>query len=652
MSQYRDLLSSYISQLPNFSKTNINLDTFLPKDPKMIDPNIRKKIINSNKFELKKQDFFPIQNEKHLNFIKDYILNEKNNTLAICSSSGSGKKIYLPFFFSINNFKVRVVSPSSSALKFAYKQNLNKENISVSFIWNEHTSFDIYTQLIYATTTVYIQKLLYYIKNKKLNEAKALFGDIFFIDDKHTNNSDITSIIGLIKYLFTDENNKYNGPKIIFLTSTLNISQLTIFFPNTYLYSIDVKSHNSDIFYLDKGFNPLKEDVNPEIYEIILKELSKFKNQIGLIFRPNNIEVNKTIIYLQNRFLNEPILFFSNSSDDTSNNMKIIVTSVADYIPNVNFVIDDLLMENLTSTSYGAREIILSSISQDLSSQRTSKYKTIYRLSNEEFWNHLNTFNVNEIEHLPLYNRVLSLINAQLDPKKILQISDQKYDECIKILKLYNMLDADIADYSLNIQSSYMICLAKQKLDTNQTNNDYKIIFRSTIAIAVMIDNYNSITLDQLESFRGKDDINTLFNFYWACGFYIINNDQDTFSKNIKDFSSKYSLNSKKIKHILSIISEIENKYSDYNISSLYPEQEKYSIYLEAINKIFSNVFARNLMQLNNTNDMIYKNLESGTFYQVDLNNFSSPYPEYIIPALLKRGIVNTVSIFIPSVAS
>ena len=549
-----------------------------------------------------------------------------NIIVALNSPTGTGKTRYIPYLLASRGYRVRVAIPTTVAVRDAYNFQRKYSRLRVGFAAGREVHYSDDDQLVYATTGHFTQRMLSAIKEGRRQDVRAILGDIVFIDEVHTATSQITLLIGLLRQLYTiDPVGSYGGPRLVFSTATFNPTDITNHFPEFPTYKVTLKSHPVQDVYLDQPRDPLKDDPLPEIVRIIRSELDRWIGDggpphHGIIFRPGMNEVEDTIEELENRFgQDEPIDFYpayshlSPSEIDRifhqSDRMKVVVgTNVVESsitIDDVGFVVDDLLEKMAETSTTGGHKLTLSLISKAASDQRRGRTGRTrpgrnYRLVSAQQFEELTPFRLREIDRVPIFDIVLQLIDAKLDPQKVLRISPQRYQQAQNILKTLGMVVDDqvtpvgrfVSSVPLSVQNAYMVYLGYQRYEQQMLSGSdltsEKIILRTIIAVACAIEAWGPSyfhvprrergeTVSEYiarkdahiekyhEHFRGQTDIHTLVNIFWQMMIDIdVARRYDTATSHpitnyIREWSINNSMNNKKLREFFVVMRDVES---------------------------------------------------------------------------------------------
>ncbi len=474
----------------------------------------------------------------------------KHPVIAVDSPTGTGKTRYIPYLIADKQGKkVRVAIPTTVAVRDAYNFIYDFTKMDVGYAAGREIKYSPNTQLVYGTTGHFTQKIINLCRgtNGQITEdlrkqVRGVLGDIFFVDEVHTNTVDITQLVGLINFIFRKDS-VYQGPKIVFSTATFNHGDIMDFFPDFPIYKVDVNAFPVEIKFLDEMFDPRKDDVDEKIIKILKSELetwteSKKKYHV-IVFRPGVNEVDTTVEALEKTFrtsgsasrrdgqtksgeafrTEDDIEFYPAYSRLTpveldeifqaSSKMKVVIgTNIIESsitIEDVAVVINDMLVKTAETSATGGDRLVLSYISQAEAQQRKGRTgRTMpgraYYLCNEMFFNGLPKFRAREIDRVPIYNTVLQLLDAGLSPTTILKITSDRYDQARRTLVEFGMIVRQENVYSvtetgrfvsgipLSVQNSYMVYLAFQNFKKSPTSPVEQIVFRTVLAVASMLE--------------------------------------------------------------------------------------------------------------------------------------------------------------------
>ena len=646
---------------------------------------------------------------------------------------------FLTYFAAQSGFKVRVAIPTTVAVRDAYNFIFTFTQIDVGYAAGREIKYSPSTQLVFGTTGHFTQKILYLcraangaITEQLRSQIKVVLGDIIFVDEVHTATVDITLLIGLINYVFRLPTGQYAGPKIIFSTATFNHGDIMEFFPSFPIYQVSVNMFPTETIWLQEEFDPKKDDLDDKIESIIRQELNRWsqseKKYHVIVFRPGVNEVDNTLEYLQNSFEeSDPVEFYPAYSRLTpdeideifkpSQHMKVVVgTNIIESsitIEDVAVVIDDMLTKVAETSTSGGQRLALEYVSQAETKQRSGRTGRtmagrVYNLCTESFFKKLPPFRQREIDRVPIYNTVLQLLEASLNPQVILRISGQRYEQAKIILSKFGMISQLGSGYSvteigkfvssmtLGIQNAFMIYLGFQQFKQRPEDQVEQILFRTILAVACMLEVYEpgyffvprkdrgETQSDYLarrdvhvekyhEKFRGDTDIHTLVNIFWEMiDFIRVARSYDRASRSgfydyVRNFSNDNMMNNKKLREMLVVLRDVEttvlnmiDSKSPITLQNVYPEGG-YGSLGNRIAQIFAqgyfvNTFTRGMTQkgeavyIDEKTGISYRLSGRSSFSRIVFNNTTGPekiVAGFTIEVQGKRGIVSLCSVFV-----
>ena len=577
----------------------------------------------------------------HVEIIADYI--QKYPILAVDARTGTGKTRAIPHHMTTKGFKVRVAIPTTVAVRDAYNFQRDNSNLRVGYAAGREIHYNDTDQLVYATTGHFRQRIIGLIKDGKVSQVRDVLGDIIFIDEVHTGTTDITVLIALLRDLFVYQG-VYRGPKIVFASATFNHGDIMDHFPDFPVYRVqDVTKPIQDI-YLDNPRDPVRDDPNPEIIRIVKAEYERWlagEKVHGLIFRPGANEVEETIEALDAAFPKDAKVRFTPAYSGLTPQeidmifqlspdiMEVVVgTNLVESsvtIPDVGWEIDDMLVKIAETSSTGGEKLTLSLVSKAGSQQRRGRTgRTVpgraYRLVTQKQFDELQPYTMREIDRIPIYDIVLQLIDADLDPIRVLRISPSRYEEARRVLINFGMISNEngrvtvtevgrfVSSISMGIQNAFMVYLGFQRYlgkfhQSTEIDSD-KMSLRTIIAVASMIEAYGPSFMyvprklrDESpveyqarrdahiekyhEKFRGETDIHTFVNIFWHLMTetdVARQHDRSTgrkFTHYVKEWAVNNSMNNKKIKEFMTVFRDVEamitSKLRDQNLREASP---------------------------------------------------------------------------------
>lgn len=422
--------------------------------------------------------------------------------------------IHPPYLMASQGYKVRVALPSSSRVKSEYLYQRDHTKLTVGYADDLEIHYSPDDQLVYGTASHFTKKIL---------ESKSIQGDIIFIYQ-----SPETHLLERLLRIL-------GSPRIVLLSNSF--SQ-----PDFPIYQIPQPQSGNQIF--------LPPD--SQITEIIRREQG-----MGIIFRSGVTEVNDTIRALNKSFSpNDSIKLYPaygpvsqvqlDEIMSLPEKTKIIVGTGLTPIEEIDFTIDDLLEEVPELTSNGGVRLVQKRISQGESKKRDFGQRNYKLVDQVEL-----TRKVPSLPQPILYQSILQLIDARLDPDQILGVSTELYQ---KVMIKFGLLTSNkdtlsltpegkfVSEIPLRFQNALMVALGYRKfLNSVLKNGDLvqeKVFLRTVIAVASMNEVYgpgfflplwqqpgqsdSEFAAQQKEytdkyhrRFIGETDIHTLVNIFW-----------------------------------------------------------------------------------------------------------------------------------------
>ena len=531
---------------------------------------------------------------KYADEIRDFLV--RNREVALKSDTGTGKTLFLPYLFH-QQFKIRVAIPTTVAVRSIFELYQEKTSIKVGFAAGRVNSYQENTPLVFGTTGHFFERLLNLFRKlgengeiivKELQQkAREILGDLFVIDEVHTQNMQTSGLMALINKIFNTD----NRPMILCMTATLDLQEIRTFFPRIQILELSSRSFPVEIQYIPTNL------VNNTILDILRTELLRWKNSRRkfhcIVFRPGVREIQVLREFLERSFgKNEPIDFLEAHShltpDDIdkifklSNEMKVIIGTniigMSVTIPDVEVVIDDSLVKTV-QTSRGKKCLQLQQISKAESLQRSgragrTREGRVYRLLSREEWENLIEYPTREIDRVPIYQLILRFNEIGLDPAEVLLLDKGKVQFAERQLLEMGMIDTQggvtdsgkfVARLPLSIQNSMIIYLSK----TEETPQKYQTI----LALASLLEasdygyfwiplrekNEDTLSHDRRveghvkeyhEIFRSETDVHTLVRIFWSLiEFFNMKlehtKEKKSYKSWVREFCAEHQLNNK-----------------------------------------------------------------------------------------------------------
>lgn len=575
--------------------------------------------------------------------------NTHGDLILKCPTS-TGKTLLLPRFFNTcYKAKIRISIPTIVACRNAYHYQKENTPLDVGYAAGRVKAYKDSTKVVYATPGHYVNRIKKIIKENKSSESgssageagsmedirsqvKELLGDIFFFDEVHMLNVQMSLLMGLIAYIFPPG---VPRPRFFFASATLNSSEIESYFGKIHLHEITIAKFPMEIIY--KTCDVFKKVSVLETIQEILKETQG----TTLIFRPGIDEVNSLwekleeifpdydFFAIHSRLLPEEIdkIFL-----ETEKRKIVISTNMCESsvtIPNVEVVIDDCLVKNAETSAMGGKRLALTYTTQSEGIQRTGRGGRMcpgksFRLISEMEFLGLPKFRKREVEEIPIENEILTLLDCGLDPSEILHTDKRKVEMSISFLNSLGLIDENgevtdagryVSRLGLSPQNGLMIYLARN-LPASKNKTEKNDFHQAVVVVAAMIELFdggffwvphrerNEKAHDYQERidayheqyhevFRGRTDIHTLFNLYCGISRQIKFSKNKHVKKNILDYSKFYSLNNQKLQELMVIIRDLFRGMDFENEPGLCELEEAMA---DDIVDIFREAYARNTL--------------------------------------------------------
>lgn len=594
-----------------------------------------------------------------------------NPVCAISAQTGSGKTLCIPHALAESGLKVRCALPFVVATRAASDFQRKHTSMKIGFAAAREIKYDDSTQIVYGTTGHFTNKIRGIIKKHglPLNSKNFTFlGDVFIVDEVHTGTTQISELVGLLKYVKTHMDSF--DTRIVFTSATMNCTDVSRCFTDFPVHEVVLDRLPITHIYLAKEHNPRTDDPTQEILSIIRKELDNMAATGDMyhliIFRPGIQEVEKLVQLLEKKIDANDAYVIQAYSDLAPEELhmifedygvpKIVVgTNIIESsvtIDNAGVVIDDGLVKRVYTNDTGGQKLVTSLISQAEGIQRAGRTARTrpgraYHIYTEDFRNtEMDAHHPLEIDRVPIHTSTLGIIDACLVPTEILGVSKHRQDQAIDTLISMEMIKSDptgktlgivtdagnfVSHVNLGIYNSYMIYLATQEF--LKTNDEYLMI--STVALAVFLEIYGpppfyvprrrrgQIQIDYqsersahiekyFSRFMGKTEIHTLINLYWTMSdeIFLLKSVARDFQA-AKTWAIENSMNNKKIKEFHNIMKPIMISVSKYVrdrdlLDSLEPPENMEEISQKVIS-LFTKAYHTNTFTLEHGNVYIDK---------------------------------------------
>jgi len=601
--------------------------------------------------------FNELKISSHLPSLSQFI--DNNSITAIISPLGMGTNIVVPIMLAKMGYKTFVVTRIELILS-QYQMIVNKNN-KIGYANHQNINYDETSQIVYVTADYMKDLLLNYVKNNKI-----ILPDVLMLDD--------SNLDSINNYLIIQLWNQLNQqiPKLIISTDHLNQSQFQI----AQIYEIANPPISTNIRYHQRNYNLHEIQLFRDTANVIadLHTSSIDGNFIVLVADNSEIDLVMSYLNLTNIQLipiatsltaNELISLYNHSTDQRK---IIITTDIISYLPsvdNIRVIIDTMRYNTLETTLTGGLRTKTRFINKVLASQHASLASICYRMCTYDFYQRLDNLTSPQILSLPLYNTILQLLNANLDPITILNIlPPDTLNQQLSLLKQLKIITDNNTITELGKFSLLMpLSIRNTTVLFNLINSNIQPLFPS-ICILSLIDCYGpsyffypqrSLNQNNAEyeliiqehrnkfftKFEGRSDLHTLVNI-----FTTLLNDTGGLQAPTNElllWCRSNSINYSKINEVISLILSIINILSTLNI---FVEIGPFNTIpaIDLIRPVIQEVYSNLIMYLYQQTPTVftYYHTETSSHYRLDFKQnisllISQPSPSII--ALISSNI-------------
>lgn len=343
---------------------------------------------------------------------------QENQALKIIAPTGTGKSVAIPRYLAKLDYKILISVPTIDAARSLYNYQLQLGEFSVGYAADREINYTSSTQIIYATSGHVYRLLL-----KKQYPCTVLF-----VDEVHTESTDITLILSL--YMNHFENN-VNVPRLLMVSATPAILpiQATVWEPNfSSPYKVHINYEDNDI---------PRQSLMSAAADKVKSIVSSTSTGNILVFAPGKREIKQIVDLL--RESGEKYEVFSLHREVDRNEREkmfkpsaarkiIVATNVAETsitIPGIVHIVDTLLEKVSEISPAQAQRLTTTLISKDSADQRKGRVGrttdgVCHRLISLESYQKLPQHRVAEIYRVPLTRIIIELLSAGYDPEEVL----------------------------------------------------------------------------------------------------------------------------------------------------------------------------------------------------------------------------------------
>lgn len=391
----------------------------------------------------------------HLQTIIELIA--QNDVCEINAATGSGKSIGIPGALGKLGSRVFIAVPTTSAAVSlaSYQKNI-LPSIKIGYAAEGDIKYDKDTVIVYATAGHLRRKMVSYFS--KGNASPINFTDVLMVDEVHAGSVDNTVILSLWYYAYAKG---IQVPKLVLASATPSPSILRLKIPR---FEVKVESYPIQVLYTDKNYE--ESSLYTEIARLAASvHLStEDKTASMLIFVPGANEV-ETVINLLSKSAAAPtsmiVPAFGAMKQEEINlihqeikgKRKIIVaTNIAESaitIADLGIVIDSMLEKRAETSLTGGLRLATHLISKASAKQRSgrtgrTRAGTAYRMITAAAFESLEDHRPEEINRVPIYEVVMELFAAGLNPEStLLGITPSRIKDAIDLLSALSMITAE-----------------------------------------------------------------------------------------------------------------------------------------------------------------------------------------------------------------
>jgi HrpA-like RNA helicase len=389
-------------------------------------------------------------------------------TLIFMGPTGIGKSMRIPtwvFDAICQDEQVMVTVPTRKATENLYKyQKQVRPDLNIGCAFNSQKFYNKQSNIVYATTAHLAQSFLGIIKSAIKNKvpfSQVKFPKVLMVDEAHDGKSDTALLLKIVKWL------RRHGVSILLIicSATITKEYFQRMFPQATAIEIKETTLPVETIYHNCDYSTDPEDIK-ELYGDMLRILSReqMTNPCTnkLVFLPGSNEINNFITAAREFKCQGGLVFgkavfcpaYSNLQDEELQLAfedppiglcKIVVaTPIFEHsvtIKDIAYVLScgfDKVMN--TDGQNESQSLDLTEIAQGQADQQKGRTGrtcpgVCYRMFTEESYMRRRVTCRQEIDCLPLHQPILKLLNADLNPREILDDQLQKrLDESYKYL--------------------------------------------------------------------------------------------------------------------------------------------------------------------------------------------------------------------------
>lgn len=641
----------------------------------------------------------------HLNSIVKQIA--ANAVVSIVAPTGSGKSVGVPAAIAAAGSRCFVVVPTrTAAMSLAeFQQTLQAQagvkNVKqvVGYAAEGNVHYTDKTVISYVTGGHARRKMLSFFKDGKA--SPLTFCDVLMVDEVHSGSIDTTVIISL---WMQAAKQGVQVPRLVIASATpvpMNI------LPTPFVYTVNLQAYPIEIKYSNKDF-PLEDVTNAVLIEAaqtaarIHKDTDVSTGHI-LVFAAGSHDVeligeklteilgeNVTgkkhlIIPVFGALKQEEIALIYKPAGP--NERKIVIaTNIAEMsitISDIGHVVDTLLEKRAETSQSGGLRLATHRISKDSAKQRAGRTGRTrpgicYRLCTEATFQTFEDHRPPEIQRVPIYDTIMELLEAGLNPQEVIpELDAYRISEAIKLLELLGMVNKGTGIGTANKGSVTEIGHFAHHFHVSVRNSTFLWHWKEAglplfpgIVLACLIDSYGpsyfwmprrkaGVTQttynEEMKVYKkkffakyiGYSDLETSLNMWHDLMKHI--GTLKPSPRKLVDYSQSNSLNNKKLRELLTVISQSVHAFENMGKSveiGPFTTAGALGKARDILEKVYSDLI------MNHKTALKYTKLNQWTPYFLDsqstVNTMVDNPPKQIIALVTAeiktpRGSINTI---------
>ena len=516
-----------------------------------------------------------------------------NNVTFVSAPTGYGKTVGMPLALSSLGVRTMVSIPTKASVIGLVENMKNIQKSRGVINVNDFVGSSYDSQVNYSDNSKIIFATARHVRNKLVSDykkGKIDFCDVLFVDEVHNQTLDISVILTVWKEAYK---NGMEVPRLLISSATpinifddLNIAYFTV--EGERKYPSYIKYLMNEVLITSPVFNEIIIELIKEIHETtsltenphilvfltglgeidpMLKNIPDYDDCVKLRMYGNmSIEERKMIDY---EFPGKRKIILSTNAAEAS------ITVVE-----LGYVIDSLLEYRTIMTSSGGTRLSIQRISKDSAIQRAGRTGRknegiIFRMITEKEFDSLQQHIPREIDTLPIYEPILELVSANIDPFKF-PIDKNKIKTSLDLLIsldiIQNGIVTEIGDFSVTYPiplrlSTFLYHWIRLELPLYQgcvivsLITNYGPSFFLPLRRDPDLTRKEQLKLDEkhkefyFEKYQGENVYDTLINM-WVDLY----ENTENLTEGVKSYCSENSLNFKKISDSIKLFQQCFRK--------------------------------------------------------------------------------------------